>query len=88
MTSRRRGKIGKANRGRKGMLAMLGLVGLLAACGRGDSQQHSPPGGGMPPVQVGVITVEPRRLPVSFEYAAQTAGYRDVEVRARATGIL
>ena len=32
--------------------------------------------------------VEQRDVPVSYEYVAQSAGYREVEVRARVTGIL
>ena len=35
-----------------------------------------------------VITVEAKDVPVSYEYVAQTAGFREVEVRARVTGIL
>ena len=35
-----------------------------------------------------VITTEARDVPVRYEYVAQTAGYREVEVRARVTGIL
>ena len=53
-----------------------------AACG---------PAGGppqFPPPAVSVITVEARDVPVTYEYVAQTAGYREVEVRARVTGIL
>jgi membrane fusion protein (multidrug efflux system) len=64
---------------------------FLAACGQGqpDKGGHKGgPGGGMPPAEVAVMTVEPKSLPVTFEYAAQTAGSREVEVRARVTGIL
>jgi membrane fusion protein (multidrug efflux system) len=42
----------------------------------------------MPPAQVSVITVEPKSLPANFEYTGQTLGSREVEVRARVTGIL
>jgi len=42
----------------------------------------------MPPAQVSVITVEPKALPAIFEYTGQTLGSREVEVRARVTGIL
>lgn len=34
------------------------------------------------------IAVAPRTLPVSWEYVGQTTGSKDVEVRARVTGIL
>lgn len=56
----------------------------LAACQPAGGQ----PGGGMPPPAVTVTTVEPRDVAVPYEYVAQTAGYREVEVRARVTGIL
>src|SRR5712671_1601765 len=46
------------------------------------------PGAGMPAPEVSVVTVEPRSLPVTFEYTGQAAGSREVEVRARVTGIL
>ncbi len=49
------------------------------------------PAGGpppFPPPAVSVIAVEPRDVPVTYEYVAQTAGYREIEVRARVTGIL
>jgi membrane fusion protein (multidrug efflux system) len=41
-----------------------------------------------PPVDVGVIAVEPRSLPLVLEYPAQLKGVREVEVRARVSGIL
>src|SRR5207247_1837353 len=49
---------------------------------------HGGPGGGMPPPEVTVTTVAPQSLPVTLEYVGQTAGSREVEVRARVTGIL
>lgn len=60
-------------------------AGVLAGCGQGQ------PGGGhggFPPAQVTAIAVAPRTLPVSWEYVGQTTGSKDVEVRARVTGIL
>lgn len=57
---------------------------LLAGCERASSQ----PQNGMPPPEVAVVTVEPRDVPATFEYTGQTAGRREVEVRARVTGIL
>jgi membrane fusion protein (multidrug efflux system) len=72
--------------------AVLSLVLLAGACG-GDGPDkggkgHAGPGGGMPPSEVNVATVQPQTLPVTMEYTAQTAGSREVEVRARVTGIL
>lgn len=62
--------------------SLLLVAGLMTACG---------PAGGppaFPPAPVSVITTEPRDVPISLEYTAQTAGYREVEVRARVSGIL
>lgn len=42
----------------------------------------------MPPAAVSVEKVALANLPASFEYVGQTAGSRDVEVRARVAGIL
>lgn len=60
---------------------------ILASCGK------SPQGGnggmfGGGPAPVSVVAVQEETLPVTLEYAAQTLGSREVEVRARVTGIL
>jgi membrane fusion protein (multidrug efflux system) len=66
------------------------LAVILAACGesQGAGGAGGPPGSGGPPPQVNVMVVQPQVLPVSFEYTGQTQGSREVEVRARVTGIL
>jgi membrane fusion protein (multidrug efflux system) len=66
------------------------LAAVLAACSPSGGQEASGhgPGAGMPPPEVNVITVTPQSVPVTFEYVGQTAGSREVEVRARVTGIL
>lgn len=58
-------------------------IALLAA---GCQPAGGPPP--FPPPAVSVMSVEPKDVAVSYEYVAQTAGYREVEVRARVTGIL
>jgi membrane fusion protein, multidrug efflux system len=73
------------------LIAVLPLV--LAACGKqaaGPGEPGGPggPGAGMPPPEVSVITVEPESRPIELEYAGQTAGSRETEVRARVAGIL
>lgn len=67
------------------LAAMAVLAAALAGCGQGGQ-----PGGhmGFPPAQVATVTLAPRTLPVSWEYVGQTTGSKDVEVRARVTGIL
>lgn len=67
------------------LLVLLALS--LAACSKGQPGAE----GGMPPsgpAPVAVVEVQPHSVPVTLEYAAQTAGSREAEVRARVTGIL
>jgi membrane fusion protein (multidrug efflux system) len=59
---------------------------LLAACNPSSGPgAHGAPGGGMPPAAVSTMTVQPKAVLAPFEYTGQTAGSREVEVRARAT---
>ncbi|HEX6792638.1 MAG TPA: efflux RND transporter periplasmic adaptor subunit [Casimicrobiaceae bacterium] len=62
------------------------LLATLAACGK--PQQQAGGFHGFPPAAVTVRKVEPQTFPVSFEYVGQTQGSKDVEVRARVTGII
>lgn len=55
---------------------------LLASCGNGPQQ------GAPPPPEVGVITVQEKPVPLDLSYMARTTGVREVEVRARVSGIL
>jgi membrane fusion protein, multidrug efflux system len=62
----------------------------LAACGKGSNTAPPappgpPPGGGLP---VTVLQVTPQRVPDIIEAVGQTEGSKDVEVRARVSGIL
>ena len=69
---------------------------VVAACGptngsekgAGKGKGGGNPFAGMPPPEVSVVSVAPRTLEQSYEYVGQTAGSREVEVRARVTGIL
>jgi membrane fusion protein (multidrug efflux system) len=77
------------------MRSLLFAVPLLAlavaGCGPSDGADkggHKGGPGGFPPAEVTVMTVAPKAIPVAFEYVGQTAGSREVEVRARVTGIL
>jgi membrane fusion protein (multidrug efflux system) len=65
-------------------LAALAAIAGAAACG--PSQQHG--FGGFPPAEVTTLAVAPHNFPVSYEYVGQTLGSKDVEVRARVTGII
>jgi len=64
--------------------AALAAVAIVAACG----QQQQGGFHGFPPAQVTTMVVQPRTLPATYEYVGQTAGSKEVEVRARVTGIL
>jgi membrane fusion protein (multidrug efflux system) len=70
---------------RSSVAASLALV--AAACGPSGAQKG---GGfhGFPPAEVVTMTAAPRAFPVAFEYVGQTIGSKDVEVRARVTGIV
>jgi membrane fusion protein, multidrug efflux system len=64
---------------------------VVAACSPSNGSEkgggHGPMGG-MPTPEVTVTTATKEALPLSWEYVGQTAGSREVEVRARVTGIL
>jgi len=67
-------------------IVALSLTSILAACGQ--SQQQAGGFHGMPPADVTTVKVTPATLPATFEYVGQTTGSKEVEVRARVTGIL
>jgi membrane fusion protein (multidrug efflux system) len=64
------------------------LVFFIAACSPGGAQDKK--GAAAPPDALAVTTVEmaPRSVPVSFEAVGRTEGSREVQVRARVSGIL
>lgn len=69
-------------------LILLPLVAALAACGQGDTPAGGPPGGGMPPPEVGVVTVQPGDVGLQTELPGRLEASRVAQVRARAAGIL
>lgn len=60
--------------------ALLALA--LVACGKDDAAKAPPP------APVKVLTIQAGDMPLRAEYVGETSGYRDVEVRARVSGIL
>lgn len=63
---------------------LIGLAALLAltACGK----KQAPPA---PPIpEVGVVTLEPRTMPVTFDVPGRTSAWQMAEVRARVNGIV
>lgn len=61
------------------------LALLLSACG---SEQQGPPGGQMPPPEVGVVTVEAGDVPLQQEMVGRLAPFRSADVRARVPGVV
>lgn len=59
------------------------LLLALAACGQGPQGFH-----GLPPANVTYQVIAAREIPVEHEYVGQTAGSREVEIRARVNGII
>lgn len=64
------------------LLAAVMWCAVVVACGK----QEAPPA--PPPVEVGSVEVRPQPLQLTLEHAAQLRGVREVEVRARVSGIL
>jgi len=58
-------------------------VGFLAGCGKQAAAPAAPA-----PVAVHLVTVAPRSVPISFDVVGQVEGSKQVEVRARVSGIL
>ncbi len=59
-------------------------VMLVAACGKESASNTASP----QPVPVHIVKVEPRSVPIRFNVPGQVEGSRQVEVRARVSGIL
>ncbi len=69
--------------------AVVLAVSLLAACGKTPEQgAGGAPGGGMPPAEVGVITVAPQAIGLATELPGRLEASRVAQVRARAAGIV
>jgi membrane fusion protein (multidrug efflux system) len=64
------------------LLLALIAMSAIAACSKEQPQFQ------MPPVEVGSVEVHPQPLQLALEHAAQLRGVREVEVRARVSGIL
>ncbi|MBE7417229.1 MAG: efflux RND transporter periplasmic adaptor subunit [Ideonella sp.] len=70
------------------LLALVAASVTLAGCGDASHAQAAGGHAGPPPAAVAVIALAASNLPMSYEYVGQTAGSRDVEVRARVAGIV
>ena len=72
---------GLARRGRVWLCAAAML--LLAACDRPAVAPAAPP-----PSEVGVLKVEPRTQPLTFEVIGEIRAYQEVELRPRVSGVV
>lgn len=68
-------------------VAAAGAVLALAACSKTEAPKAAP-GGGMPPPQVGVVTVEPGNVGLLTELPGRLEASRVAQVRARVAGIV
>jgi membrane fusion protein, multidrug efflux system len=69
-------------------LCSLALIALLAACGQGKPSPGAASGQAPQAVPARVVEVSPQRVPIVLEAVGQVQGSKEVEVRARVTGIL
>ena len=69
-------------------LALL-LPLIVVACSQGDASQKKGDAKAPPPaLPVTVLEAQPRQVPITFEAVGRTEGSREVQVRARVSGIL
>jgi membrane fusion protein (multidrug efflux system) len=73
----------------KTLLALLAAA-VLAACSQGDARQKEAKadGKGAAPLTVAAVEVAPREVPVTLEAVGRAEGSREVQVRARVSGII
>ncbi|HVC65178.1 MAG TPA: efflux transporter periplasmic adaptor subunit, partial [Candidatus Dormibacteraeota bacterium] len=64
------------------MLGIACLATLLASC-----RKKAAPGA-PPPPQVTVLTVQPRTIPGQFEWVAEAAASKSVQVRSQVSGVI
>lgn len=72
-------------------LFLLPLAAALVACGKSEAPAApggGKPGGGMPPPEVGVVTVQPGDVGLQTELPGRLEASRVAQVRARVAGIL
>ena len=69
-------------------LAVIAAVILVAGCQRTDSGKANAAAAAAPPIAVHTVTVEPRNVPIRFTVPGVVEGSKEVEVRARVSGIL
>ena len=66
----------------------LTVLALLTGCGKGEQAVGGPAAPGQMALPVTVIEVQPQQVPMIIEAVGQAEGSKEVEVRARVSGIL
>src|SRR5690606_35089184 len=70
-------------------LCIASLGAALAACsGQKEGAHAGPPAGGMPPPEVGIVTLKAQTVTLTRELPGRTNPYLVAEVRPQATGIV
>jgi membrane fusion protein (multidrug efflux system) len=65
----------------------LGIGAYLLAFGRPGTRSPEPvSAAASPPVEVGIVVVQPAEVPLPMEYAGRVAGFREVRHRGRGRG--
>ena len=64
------------------------VLALLTGCGKGEQAVGGPAGPGQMALPVTVIEAQPQQVPMIVEAVGQAEGSKEVEVRARVSGIL
>ena len=76
-----------ASRARAAVLAALSCT-VLAGCGQGGAQEKAKAAAAPAPVKVSTLEAATRKVPLSLEAVGQAEGSREVEIRARVSGII
>ncbi|OWQ44988.1 efflux transporter periplasmic adaptor subunit [Roseateles noduli] len=66
---------------------VISIAAVLAACGK-DEKAAAAPGGGMPPANVGVVTVGQQAVALQTELPGRVEALRTAQVRARVNGVI
>jgi membrane fusion protein (multidrug efflux system) len=69
-------------------VSALTVLALLTGCGKGEQAVGGPAAPGQMALPVTVIEVQPQQVPMIIEAVGQAEGSKEVEVRARVSGIL
>ncbi len=67
------------------LFAVAAFAALAASCGKGSPDTAPKP---PPAVQARIVEVQPQKVPVRLDLVGQVEGSKEVEVRARVSGIL